>query len=273
MTSLDLVAGRLLKTSDNRAAVVSTTALKAIGISDGKKALNQQMTVVVPISLAVSSAKDLKTELTIVGVIDSGTNNEVFVPNTIFDVAGVPVYKQVKVLADNTKNISSLRRQIEGGGFQTTSPIDTLDQINQLFKFFNFVLAGFGGIGIIVAILGMFNTLTISLLERTKEIGLMITLGGRRKDMRRLFMIESILLSLIGVFVGMVFSFIGSRIVNYLINENAAKRVNERFDVFSMPLWLVLCLTGFMVLVGLVVAYFPARRAQRINPIEALRRE
>ena len=91
--------------------------------------------------------------------------------------------------------------------------------------------------------------------------------------MRRLFMIESILLSLMGVLIGMLLSFVGSRVVNYLINENAAKRVNEKFDVFSMPLWLVLSLTGFMVVVGLIVAYFPARRAQRINPIEALRRE
>ncbi len=272
-TSLDLTDGRLLNNKDNRSVVISKTALKSLGITEAKKALNQKLNIIVPLSFADVKVPDLKEDFTIVGVIDSGTNNEVFIPSTVFDVLGIPTYKQVKVIADDTKNISALRKQIESSGFQTSSPIDTLDQINQLFKFFNIVLAGFGGIGIIVAILGMFNTLTISLLERTKEIGLMITLGGRKRDMRRLFMIESILLSFIGAIVGLIFSYTGSRIVNFLVNKNAQSRVNQRFEIFSMPLWLMICLTLFMVVVGLIVSYFPARRAQKINPIDALRRE
>ena len=86
-------------------------------------------------------------------------------------------------------------------------------------------------------------------------------------------MIEAVLLSLIGVFVGILLSFVTSRIVNELINQNASKRVNERFEIFSMPLWLIAILTVFMLVVGMVVAYFPARRAQKISPIDALRRE
>lgn len=267
MTSMDLVHGRLLKEDDTKVVVVSTASLKAIGI-DAKKAINQKMEIAVPLQ-----TKELRDTFTIIGVIDSGQNNEVFTSSSIFSNAGVATYKDVKIIADESESIPALRKQIEGNGFQTNSPVDTLAEINQLFKFFNVILAGFGGIGIIVAILGMFNTLTISLLERTKEIGLMITLGGRPRDMRRLFMLESVILSIIGALTGILLAFSTGRIVNFFINKNAKGRVNESFDIFYMPFWLICALAGFMVAVGLIVAYFPARRAQKINPIDALRRE
>ncbi len=273
MTNLELVQGRLLQEDDSKAALVSTAALRAIGINDPKKAINQTVDVVIPLQYVDSQAQEIRGGFKVVGVLDSGQSNEIFVPSAIFDAKKVPSYKQVKIITTDTDKIPQLRKQIESYGFQTTSPVDTLAEINQLFKFFNIILAGFGGIGIIVAILGMFNTLTISLLERTKEIGLMITLGGRKRDMRRLFIIEAVILSTMGAVVGIILALLGSRIVNFLINRNAQSRVGESFEVFYMPFWLVLSLTGFMVAIGLIVAYFPARRAQRINPIDALRRE
>lgn len=273
MTSLNIVEGRLLKPEDQKAVIVSTAALKAIGINDPKKAINKTVDITVPLQYADPKLDDLTDKFKVIGIIDSGQDNEIFTTTAIFDAERVPVYKQVKIIADDTASIAALRKQIESSGFQTSSPIDTLEQINQLFKFFNFVLAGFGAIGIIVALLGMFNTLTISLLERTKEIGLMVTLGGRRKDMRRLFMIEASILSVIGALTGIVASYLAGRIINIAVNQNASSRVNETFDVFSTPLWLVLLLVAFMLVVGLLVAFFPAKRAERINPIDALRRE
>lgn len=273
LTNLNLIKGRQLKEQDNRSVLVSTSALRSIGLNDVNKAVGQKLEVIVPLQYADVKAKELKDDFIIVGIIDSGQNNEIFVPSGVFEAVGIPTYKQAKVTVDDVKNIPTVRKQIEANGFLTASPIDTLEQINQLFKFFNIILAGFGGIGIVVAILGMFNTLTISLLERTKEIGLMITLGGRKKDMRRLFMIEAVMLSLIGVIVGISSSMLISRIVNELVNQNAQSRVSERFDIFSTPFWLISVLTAFMLLVGLFVAYFPARRAQKISPIDALRRE
>ena len=95
----------------------------------------------------------------------------------------------------------------------------------------------------------MFNTITVSLLERTKEIGLMVALGARRHDMRKLFIIETTLISVIGAAVG------------------------SSFDLFSNPAWLIAGMVLFMVIIGLIVAYIPSRRAEKINPIDALRHE
>ncbi len=273
LTSLNIIKGRLLQKEDSSQIVVSTATLKSLGINDPQAAIDQKLSAVIPI-IGVKAAKtEIKQDFTVVGVIDSGSNNEIFVSNGIFDAINVESYKNVKVVVNDIADVPAVRKQIESNGLQTSSPIDTLAQINQLFKFFNIVLAGFGGIGMIVAVLGMLNTLTISLLERTKEIGLMITLGGRPKDMRRLFMYEALLLSLLGGIVGILLSISTSKIVNLILNKAAESRTVEQFDVFSTPLLLSVGLVGFMVLIGLVVVYFPARRAQKIDPIDALRRE
>lgn len=273
MENLTLSAGRLLKGDDERGALLSNAAIRAIGLKEPDKALGKKVNLRVPIVGGAES--EVNDTFTIIGVIDSDTGNEVFVPAGIFAAAGVPVYNQIKVEVDDAANVAGLRDQIEKKyGFVTTSPIDTVDQIGQIFKFFNVMLAGFGAVGMIVAVLGMFNTLTISLLERTKEVGLMITLGGRNRDMRKLFILEAVILSLSGAIIGIILAIALGQIINTAMNIFASHRgVTEHFQLFAIPFWLVSGTILFMLGVGLAVVYLPARRASKINPIDALRRE
>ncbi len=272
MENLTLAGGRFLKGTDTDFALVNRAALRSIGYQNPKDALGKQISLDIPLSGAAQAT--LKSDFTVIGIIDTQTGNEVYIPGNLFTTAGVPAYTQVKLEADTAHDVRLLRTQVESLGFLTTSPIDTIDQINQVFKFFNVILAGFGAIGMIVAVLGMFNTLTISLLERTKEVGLMITLGARNRDMRKLFIFEAVLLSLSGAVIGIIAAIILGQIINLLMNSFAHHRgVSESFQLFAIPLWLVFGMIGFMLCVGLLVVYIPARRAARINPIDALRRE
>ena len=274
MTTFNLVTGRLLNENDNQAAFVSQGTLKALGIDNPKDAIGQTISLTVPLNNVEAKNKPIKGKYEIVGVTDSKNGTEIYIPGHVFLTAGVTAYSQSKIIADSTKNVGQLRKQIESSGFETTSPIDTLDQINQIFKFFNFMLVGFGAIGMIVAVLGMFNTLTISLLERTQEIGLMMALGGRNSDMRKLFIFEALLLSVIGAATGIILAIISGLGVDAYMNHFAQNRgVSDGFSLFATPPLLVVGLMGFMVLVGLIVVYIPARRAQKISPIDALRRE
>lgn len=274
LSSLNLSAGRLLKNTDSKQVVVNKAALTSLGITDDKTALGKSIEVVIPISGIGAKQESLKYAFEIVGVVDSGSGGELFIPLGLFDAAGVPYYSQVKVVVDDTSQVPALRKQIESLGFETASPVDTLDQINQVFKFFTVVLGGFGAIGMIVSVLGMFNTLTISLLERTQEIGLMMAMGSRNRDMRRLFVLEAFLLSILGAVVGILLAIAGGEIVNQIMNSLARQRgVEGGFDLFSTPLWLIGSLILFMVIVGMLVVFFPSRRAARINPLDALRRE
>jgi putative ABC transport system permease protein len=271
LSQLEIIEGRLLKNDDNKSVVISKSALDAIGIQDAKTAIGKSVKLSIPLQIYDEKTNDIKDKFQIVGVVNAGESREVFLPSGIFDVAGVSSYKLLKIIADDTSNIPNLRKQVESRSFITTSPIDTLDQINQLFKVFNILLIGLGSIGMVVAILGMFNTLTIALLERTKEIGLMKTLGGRKKDMLLLFMIEALLLSVIGASIGILLSVLLGKAANYILNNT--RDLSETYNLFSIPAWLVVGLIIFMVCIGLSVVYFPARRAQKINPIDALRRE
>ena len=102
----------------------------------------------------------------------------------------------------------------------------------------------------------------------------MMAMGARNRDMSKLFIIEALFLSVVGALVGIGLAILGGQIANAVMLGLARSRgVTTNFQLFAVPLWLVLSLTGFMAAVGLIVAYLPARRATKINPIDALRRE
>lgn len=275
ISNISTVGGVLISNDDMSGAYINTAMLQAIGVANKDDVIGKKIALTVPLSgRSNNDTEKIDEEYTVIGVIDSGSGGEVFVNRKVFDHAEIDQYSQIKLVSNNTDNLPALRQQIESMGFETSSPIDTIDQINQIFRYFNLVLGGFGVIGMIIAILGMFNTVTISLLERTREIGLMVAIGARHKDMRILFLLESILLSLIGSFIGiMIASLLGSG-VNLVMNSMASSRgVTDSFDLFSTPIWLILALVLFMVLIGLIVTLIPSRRAEKINPIDALRRE
>jgi putative ABC transport system permease protein len=198
----------------------------------------------------------------------------VFVAGEVFKQAGIQTFTQAKVVVDDRNSISDVRRSIESLGYETSSPVDTLDQVNQVFQFLNIILVGLGSVGMVIAVLGMLNTLTVSLLERTKEIALMMAIGARPKDMRRLFTVEAVVLSLIGGVIGIVLATLIGLVVDFILNQYASGRgIVDHFSLFAHPPLLIIGLLFFMVLIGALVSYVPARRAARINPIEALRQE
>lgn len=262
-----MVVGRMINADNQTEAVLSSSLLSSIGVKDPRSLLGKELSVTIDVP---SEKVPVEKKLKLVGVIDAGSGSELFVSRAIFGDA--QPYSQVKVLATDRQAVANLRHAIESLGFDTTSPIDTLEQVDQVFRFFSIILAGLGSVGMLIAILGMLNTLTVSLLERTREIALMMTLGARSRDMLLLFVCESLLLSLIGGAIGIMVAIGISGVVDIALNYMAhARGVDESFTVFARPLWLIVLTQVFMLLVGLLVAVVPARRAARINPVDTLR--
>lgn len=276
LTYLKVTEGVLPSAADARNPIVlNVSALKSIGLGKNpKEVMGKTVNIIVPLTNVNKKTGTFKQDFTVVGIIDSGTGAEVFIPSSVYRELGVDTFTQLKVGVAKVDDVKKVRAQIESFGLETTSPVDTIAEINSIFRYFNFMLVGFGGIGMIIAVLGMFNTLTISLLERTKEIGLMVALGARSVDMRMLFMFEAMLLSLFGAIVGIFGAYVIGRIVNIFTNLFAQSRgVQQSFELFANPWWLIAGSLVFMVMVGFAVVYLPARRAENINPIDALRRE
>jgi putative ABC transport system permease protein len=135
------------------------------------------------------------------------------------------------------------------------------------------ILAGFGLITLLVSLLSMFNTLTISLMERTKEVALMKIMGMRKINVRGIFLTESIILGISGGVVGILFGLICSEAVNLVLAKLAIKAGGETVSVFYYPLGLVVCIFAVSFILGVVTGLYPARRAAKIDSLEALRYE
>lgn len=278
LSALRLVAGKKIEISSNDELLINQSLLKTMGIKDANSVIGRTIKITIPEDKSTSSTSQVKLpfikEMKVIGVLETGSGAEVFASDKLFTESGFRDFNQLKVVVRNNEDVAKVRKQIESLGYTTASPIDTLEQINQVFTFLNFLLAGFGGIGMIIAVLGMFNTLTISLLERTREIGLMVSLGARKRDVRRLFIIEALLLSLIGALIGLLSAWGLSSIINIgLMNYAKSRGVEQNISLFYIPLWLILMVIIFTCLVGFAVVAYPARRAGRISPIDALRHE
>ncbi len=271
LSSLQFQAGSNFDGKKDDRAVINTTLAKALGITNYQKAINQKLTVSFDTSDSNGVKQTVVKDVYVSGVFASEENAQVFVSSSLFESAGTQDAAQLKVVVPEKDSIANVRKAIESMGFTTTSPLDTVEQINQFFTLLRFVLLGFGGIGMVIAVLGMFNTLTISLLERTREIGLMISLGARKQDVKRLFFTEAFLLSSLGGLLGVIGALIAGGIGNVVLNSfarhNGVKEHITAFVVSPSLAFGVLLVSG---IVGLVVVYFPARRASQINPIDAL---
>ncbi len=268
------LAGDTSKITGLDQVVINEALVNTFGVKDPQKMIGQQMTVKIPKLETAEGTEEVEQTAKVVAVVRTGSGAEVFLSPQVFQRAQARSYSQVKLLTDVQENVPAVRRSIESQGFTTTSPVDTLEQINQVFSILTILLAGFGAIGMVIAVLGMINTLTISLLERTKEIGLLISLGARKKDVRRLFVIEALLLSLIGGIVGILGAWLLGKGINTAIANLARSRgVEDAFSFFFIPFWLILAIFAFTATIGFLVAFFPARRASRISPIDALRHD
>ncbi len=274
LSSVKLLQGAQLTSTSDDSVLVNTALVKALG-ADQAKILGQRIHLKFTIGSSTTDEKaTVEQDFTVKGVVDGATGAEAYIPSGVFEKNGASVASNLKILVSNQNDVPQVRREIESLGFSSTSPLDTLDQINQVFGLLQLILIGFGGIGVIIAVLGMFNTLTISLLERTREIGLMITLGARQRDVRRMFVVESLILSVLGGVVGILAAWVLGLTANIALNSFAHSRgVTEEVSAFAFPPILILSTVILSAILGLLVVYFPARRAARIDPIEALRGE
>ncbi|MCK5080824.1 MAG: ABC transporter permease [Candidatus Moranbacteria bacterium] len=148
---------------------------------------------------------------------------------------------------------------------------ELVDQAKQVFKVVNVILVLFEAVVLIVSAIGMFNTMTIALLERTQEIGTMKALGASKFDIWKMFLTESMIIGFMGVVVGLIIGFLMSKILNFAINVLAKNFGGLTVELFYFPTWFAIFIVIFSTLVGLVTGFYPARRAAKLNALEALR--
>lgn len=207
--------------------------------------------------------------LKVVGIFDE---RGIYIPAKIMKVDETG-YASVKVkVADKTK-VQEAKKAIESMGFNTSVIKDQSAAINQVFYVVNIVLGGFGMIAFFVAAIGIFNTMTISLLERTHEIGVMKAIGGNSKDIALIFITESALIGFLGGVFGLSAGWLFGFLLNLLVNYLATESGGEAVTLFYIPLVFSGMTIFFSFFISSVAGIWPAKRAAKLNPLEALRYE
>jgi putative ABC transport system permease protein len=183
-------------------------------------------------------------------------------------------YSAVVVKLRSLGDLDRVRTRIHELGFGTFALADQFDQITKAFYFLDMVLAAVGMIAIVVASLGIVNTMVMSILERTREIGVMKAVGAADGDIKRIFFFESGAIGLLGGAAGCALGWTVSLVINRVVNFYAQRQGGAPFiDYFAFPLWLFAGAVGFAVLVSLAAGVYPARRAARVDPVVALRHD
>ena len=183
-------------------------------------------------------------------------------------------YERIMIKVDDIKNVQGVQQQIKDEGYEAYSLSDYLEEMNKMSSIIQAVLGGIGAISLLVAAIGITNTMVMSIYERTKEIGVMKVIGASLKDIKRLFLFESAMIGLLGGIVGISFSYLLSFLVNKF-GGNFADFLGTGGEtkISIIPIWLIFAALGFSALIGIVSGYYPARRAMNLSALDAIRTE
>lgn len=183
-------------------------------------------------------------------------------------------YSSIWVSVDNVDNLESVQNNIKSLGFTTYSMADDLDSIKEVSKMLQLILGGIGAVSLLVSAIGIANTMVMSIYERTKEIGVMKVLGCLVTDIRKIFLLEATIIGFCGGMLGIGLSYIVSFILNkYAPEIGSALGMNSTSTISIIPLWLSVSAVLFAMFIGIVSGLYPAKKATKIKPLEAIRSE
>ena len=184
-----------------------------------------------------------------------------------------PSYTSLSVRVENPNQVPAVEDAIKKMGFSAFSIVDATRSMRQFFAVLDGFLAIFGSLALAVASIGIVNTLVMAILERRREIGIMKALGASDVDVRGLFFAEAGAMGLVGGAAGVTLGWTIGRLINFGMNIYLERQHFPSAQIWSVPPWLVLSAIAFSIVVSLLSGLYPASRAARLDPVQALRYE
>jgi len=234
--------------------------------------------------------------LTIVGVTDLDPDSmrgsaraRVFIPQNLIEsmrpmqaydmrtsrgvTSDQPIYGNVIARVSGAGKVDAVEQSIKKLGFNTFSILDATKSMRRFFAILDLFLGIFGSLALTVASIGIINTLVMAILERRREIGIMKAVGASDGDVRGLFFAEAGAMGLLGGICGTALGWVIGRVINFGTNIYLKGQGFPPENIWSVPVWLVAGAVGFAFVVSLLSGLYPASRAARLDPVQALRYE
>jgi putative ABC transport system permease protein len=186
---------------------------------------------------------------------------------------GTPVYLTVEVHVKSPTQVQPVEDAIKKMGFNTFSIVDATRSLRQFFAVLDLFLGIFGSLALAVASIGIINTLVMAILERRREIGIMKAIGASDSDVKGLFFAEAGVMGVFGGVVGVALGWTIGRVINLGTNVYLKRQHFPPEQIWFVPWWLVLGAIAFAIVVSLLSGLYPASRAARLDPVQALRYE
>lgn len=185
-------------------------------------------------------------------------------------------FDNINVHVDNVNNIEKVIKELDEQQYAFWSIYQNLKQIKLVFLIIQIVLGCIGAIALVVASIGIANVMIMSIMERTREIGIMKVVGANAPTVRRLFLLESGYIGLLGGALGGIVSIVFSALANLIFGVIFSQALAE-MDTFSrisiIPFWLLAFGIVFSFMVGILAGIYPANRAVNLSSIEAIRQD
>jgi ABC-type lipoprotein release transport system permease subunit len=186
---------------------------------------------------------------------------------------GTTGYPALNVRVRTSDDLGPTRDAVEAMGYDVVALADQLAEFKRSFLIIDALLGAIGIVALVIAGLGIVNTMVTSILERTREIGLMKAVGGSEGDIMRIFFVEAGAIGAAGGVFGVALGWAVTRLGNVVVNHYLRPEGFPPEDLFDMPPWLIGGAIAFSIVVTLIAGLYPALRAARVDPVTALRHE
>lgn len=272
--------GSYFTANDENSIVVPYGLSQALGFSNGQDIIGKSVTL-------KNLSGNQTTSVTVIGVfdenqkeltssympVDSAANFLKLTKPDELTKANPDLYDSVMVISKDNASVTTIDQTIKDKGYSTHNYADTAASLNRIFLMLQIGLGVVGAIAMLVACLGIINTMMMSILERTREIGIMKAVGARIRDIQGIFLTEAAFIGLIGGAFGLALGYPGSKLASVIFNNMLKSNGGGGSIQFSIAPYLALGVLAFSILVAIIAGFFPARRGANLDPVVALRDE
>lgn len=262
-------------TEGSRSVVVSNTALRLLNMKEDAISLGQDINVKVfyqdpdGSNLKVS---EVPYPLRIAGIINDDLQPPFIIVPADQVPAEPPYYQRIFIKAKDINTVEPLRDKLISRGFLISARIDLVNQAKKIMNVITIILGVFGVTALVVSAIGMFNTMIIGFLERIFEVGIMKSIGASVSDIRNLFLMESLIMGLMGGIGGIAIGVGAGQLFNLALNFLARYLGGKPINLFIYPVQFLIFIIIISGIVGILSGFWPARRAAQLSPRQAFKK-